>query len=103
MKRNAALLGVSAIALSVVAIPVGAGVMNAESAVTTTVAGVPSTNGQPFDQTGTSDASLAATGATFLLLGIGTLSLAHRRRWRTMDLRDRSLDIRDGAGKEVRA
>ena len=72
--------------------------------LTTTAAGVPSQSGQPFDQTGTySDASLAGTGAAFLLLGIGTLSLAHRRRWRTIELQDRTLDIREGVHKEAHA
>lgn len=56
---------------------------------TAAVAESPDESVQAFDRAGTySDASLASTGAVFLLLGIGTLSVAHRRRWRTIDLRD---------------
>ena len=104
MRRSPAVLAVSAIALSVVAIPVGAAVMNNETPATTTVASVANVSIQTFEESGTySDAGLAGTGAAFLMLGIGTVSLAHRRRWRTIDLRDRTLDIRDGARKEAHA
>ena len=35
-----------------------------------------------------SDATLVGTGFAFLLVGAGTLSAAHRRRWRSIDLRE---------------
>jgi hypothetical protein len=95
MKRSVAVLAASAIALSVVAIPVGAAVMNDGPAqVSTDVADVPIQSLEAIDKAGTySDASLVGTGAAFLLLGIGTVSLAHRRRWRTIDLRDTADDL----------
>jgi hypothetical protein len=34
---------------------------------------------------------------------MGTLSLAHRRRWRTIELQERTLDIREGVHKEAHA
>ena len=103
MKRSVAALGASAIVVCVAALPVGAAVLNDEAAAAPTVTGA-SSEVQAFDQGATySDASLAGTGAVFLALGIATVSLAHRRRWRTIDLRDRNVDIREGAGKEARA
>jgi hypothetical protein len=101
MKRNAAILGVSAIALSVAAIPVGAAVMHDGPAQTSAVvAEVPSENLQALDQAGTySDATLMGTGAAFLLLGIATVNLAHRRRWHTIDLRDNA-DVLDAVPRK---
>ena len=90
MKASAAVLGVSAFALSVASIPVAAAVIG-DGGAGTTVSESPSGTVQAFEQASAkSDASLAGTGAAFLLLGIGTLSVAHRRRWRTVDLRDAS-------------
>jgi hypothetical protein len=87
-----------------VGIPVGAAVVADEPQAAVVAAEVPSENAQASPQVGTySDASLAGTGAAFLLLGIGTVSVAHRRRWRTIDVRERTLDIRDGAGKQAHA
>ena len=66
-----------------------AAVISDDAPSTAAVAESPSESIQAFDRAGTySDASLAGTGAVFLLLGIGTVSVAHRRRWRTIDLRD---------------
>jgi hypothetical protein len=100
MKRSAAVLGVSAIALSVVAIPVGAAVMSDGSAPS--VAGQGSSESiTTLDQADNrSDTALAGTGAAFLLLGIGTVSVAHRRRWRTMDLRSHEIDVRAESGTQ---
>ena len=68
------------------------------------VAETPSEGTQAFDQADAySDKRLAGTGAVFLLLGIGTVSAAHRRRWREIDVRDRTVDVRKGAGKEAHA
>ena len=104
MKRSAAVLGVSAFALSVAAIPVAAAVIGDDVPATAAVAESPSESVQAFDRAGTySDASLAGTGAVFLLLGVGTVGVAHRRRWRMIDMRETSVDVRDGAAKPARA
>jgi hypothetical protein len=68
---------------------VAAAVIGDDASRTAAVAESPSEVSKAFDRAGTySDASLMGTGAVFLLLGIGTVSVAHRRRWRTIDLRD---------------
>ena len=82
----------------------GAAVVADEPQTAAVVAEAPSETIQASPQVGTySDASLAGTGAAFLLIGIGTVSLAHRRRWRTIDLRDRTIDVREGAVRKAHA
>ena len=82
----------------------GAAVVADEPQTAAVVAEAPIETIQASPQVGTySDASLAGTGAAFLLIGIGTVSLAHRRRWRTIDLRDRTIDVREGAVREAHA
>ena len=66
--------------------------------VSANVAEVQGESLEAIDRAGTySDASLVSTGAAFLLLGIGTVSVAHRRRWRTIDLRDTAEDLSPAA------
>jgi hypothetical protein len=90
MKRSAVLLGTSAIALFVAAGPAGASATSDHGQATTQAS---AENAQAFDQTpGYSEPLLIGTGALFLALGIGTLSGAHRRRWREIDIREQAVD-----------
>jgi hypothetical protein len=75
-------------------IPAGAGVLsNGGDGPPVAAAPGSSESATTFDRAGTrSDSTLAGTGAFFLLVGIGTVSVAHRRRWQTIDLRDQDLD-----------
>lgn len=100
MKRSPAVLGVSAFALCVAAIPVSAAVTSEDSPA---AIGSASEGTQTVERASApSEASLVGTGAAFLLLGIGTVGIAHRRRWRTIDVRDGARDVQ-GATRPARA
>ena len=80
----------------------GAAVVSDGEQGTAVVAEVPSESVQASPKAGAySDATLAGTGAAFLLLGIGTVSVAHRRRWRTIDLRDTANILGAGRGNHA--
>ena len=91
MKRTAAVLAAGAVGVGVAILPAAAATFTDDGAPTSVSAAEPGV--QAVDGVGAqSDMTLAATGFGFLLLGAGTLSLAHRRRWRTIDLRVATVD-----------
>lgn len=94
MKYNPVALGASASVVCVLAVPVAAAVQ--EGGAESLPPGAEATVGALERSDAVSDASLAGTAAAFLLVGAATLSVAHRRRWRTIDLRDdATIDLRD--------
>lgn len=102
MNRSAAALGAGAVLLCVAATPVVAAATSNDA--TPRPSSFDTSRVETVDQSGAlSDSSLAGTGATFLLVGMATVGAARRRRWRTVDLCDRTVDVRRVTGKQAHA
>ena len=95
MKRTAAVLAAGAMGVGFAILPAVAGTLSDHGDPASVSVAEPRV--QAVDGVGTqSDVTLAATGFGFLLLGVSTLGLAHRRRWRTIDLRGAAVDVHQG-------
>jgi hypothetical protein len=86
--RRGRVLGVGALALSAItAVPASAAVLEDQASLTVQGASTgvgAASSGEPA--TSQSTLGLLGTGATFLLVGVGSLNVAHRRRWTPSDL-----------------
>lgn len=98
MKSTSLSLGVATLSLYVVAFPVwavasGTGDIVAERSTASNVAD--DALGEVEGASDPSTATLAGAAGAFLLLGMGTTVIAHRRRWRVIDLRDGTQSLAD--------
>lgn len=76
-RRSLAALAIGGVALLGVTLPAGASATTSQDAVSTQRGIVTSVN----DSQPSSDASLVSAAGVFLAVGIGSITIAHRRRW----------------------